>query len=351
MGNELTWVIIKLMAAEIPTMKEIAKKLGISTSSVSRALHNHPSIGLRTRMRVNELAKELDYELNQTAIFFHNKKTFTVGVILPQLTETFFSEAISGIEDIANKNKYTVLVGQSHNNEEREKAIIQTMKEHRVDGFIISISKNTTHYEHFEMLKKHNIPMVFFDCIPQMKNINTVECNIETGTIKAVTLLLKKGYRIIGLINGPERLLASKQRLDGYKLAIHKHRLKYDPNLVINTDLTTIGTQNAMLQLLKYKRVPTAILTFNDYVALDAVQYARKNNVMASSEISFVSFANLPSNCYTSYPPIASIEQFPYQQGQKSMETLLQILADPKKENNGLKTIIEPQLVVNDILS
>src|SRR5918993_5094132 len=123
------------------TIKEIAKRLNVSFSTVSRALHDHPNIGLRTKMRVQQLAKELNYEPNQTAIFFQQRKTFTIGVILPELSEAFFSTAINGIEDSAEKNQYTVLLGQSHDSEEREKKIVETMKNHRVDGVIISISK------------------------------------------------------------------------------------------------------------------------------------------------------------------------------------------------------------------
>ncbi|HXL58840.1 MAG TPA: LacI family DNA-binding transcriptional regulator, partial [Chitinophagaceae bacterium] len=122
------------MSLKQPTIKEIANRLNISVSTVSRALHDHHSIGLRTKMRVQQLAKELNYEPNQTAIFFQQRKTFTIGVILPELSEAFFSSAISGIEDAANKNKYTVLLGQSHDDEEREKQIAETMKNHRVDG-------------------------------------------------------------------------------------------------------------------------------------------------------------------------------------------------------------------------
>ena len=338
------------MSDKLPTIKEIAKKLGISPSSVSRALHDHPSIGLRTKMRVNQLAKELGYEPNQTAIFFQKRRTFTIGVVLPKLAETFFSEAISGIEDFASKHKYIVLMGQSQDSEEKEKSIIESMKDHRVDGLIVSISKNTTNYEHFEMLKKYDIPVVFFDCIPRMPNINSVECDMVDGTIKAVSFLLKKGYIVIGLINGPAKLLASQQRLEGYKIAMDKSRLKYDPNLVINTDLSSVGTQKAMTELLSYKRVPNAILAFNDYVALDAVQYARQKNLIIYRDISFVSYANLPINSYTSFPPLASIEQFPYEQGQKAMETLLQLLDekdDVPKNNTGHKIVIEPQLILN----
>ena len=128
------------MEKHITTIKEIAKQLNISPSTVSRALHDHKSIGLRTKANVQKLAKELNYEPNQTAIFFQKGKTFTIGVILPELSESFFSTAISGIEDCENNNNYTVLMGQSHDLEEREKQLVESMKNHRVDGLIVSIS-------------------------------------------------------------------------------------------------------------------------------------------------------------------------------------------------------------------
>jgi len=154
------------MDNKIVTLKEIANRLNISPSTVSRALHDHKSIGLKTKTNVQQLAKELNYEPNQTAIFFQQRKTFTIGVILPELSETFFSSAISGIEDCANKNKYTVLMGQSHDNTEQEKQLVGTMKNHRVDGLIISIAKNTVSYEHFETLRKYGIPVVFLIAFP-----------------------------------------------------------------------------------------------------------------------------------------------------------------------------------------
>ena len=335
------------MSLKRPTIKEIARRLSVSGSTVSRALHEHSSIGLRTKMRVQQLAKELDYEPNQTAIFFHQRKTFTIGVILPELSEAFFSSAISGIEDTANKNKYTVLVGQSHDDEEREKQIVETMKDHRVDGLIISISKKTTDYDHFRMLNKYNIPVVFFDRIPNMPDIHYVVCNMESGTIQALSFLLKNGHRVIGMINGPKKLFASKERLEGYIKAMTKHRLKFDPSLIISSDLTREGTYEAMNQLLSQKRKPTAILAFNDYVALDAVEYAKKMKLKINKDISFVSYANLPISHYVAFPPIASVEQYPYQQGQKATETLLEILHNNQEETNiaaYYKIVLEPQL-------
>jgi LacI family transcriptional regulator, repressor for deo operon, udp, cdd, tsx, nupC, and nupG len=181
------------MENRLPTIKEIAKQLNISVSTVSRALHDHPSIGLRTKSRVQELAKQLHYEPNQTAIFFQQGKTFTIGVILPELSEAFFSSAISGVEDAAQKANYTVLMGQSHDSVEKEKLLIETMKKHRVDGLLISISKNTNSYEHFEALQRYNIPVVFFDRIPKIPNIHYVACNMVNGTIQAINFLFDKG--------------------------------------------------------------------------------------------------------------------------------------------------------------
>lgn len=333
-----------------PTIKEIAKRLNISISTVSRALHDHASIGLRTKMRVKQLAKELNYEPNQTAIFFQQGKTFTLGVILPELSEAFFSTAISGIEDTAYKSNYTVLLGQSHDNQEREKQIVETMKNHRVDGLIVSISKNTTNYDHFEALKKYNIPVIFFDRIPDIPDINFVACNIQSGTIQAVTFLLKKGFRVIGMINGPDKLLASRQRLEGYLAALKKHRLKYDPNLIISSDLTREGTYEAMRQLTTMRRKPAAVVAFNDYVALDAIKYARSLQMKINEDITFVSYANLPMSYYTEFPPVASVEQYPYEQGQKVTETLLELLTkkDDLKTDSYHKIVLESHLIIHE---
>jgi LacI family transcriptional regulator, repressor for deo operon, udp, cdd, tsx, nupC, and nupG len=341
------------MDNKVVTIKEIAKRLNISASTVSRALHNHKSIGLRTKTNVQQLAKELNYEPNQTAIFFQQRKTFTIGVILPELSEAFFSSAISGIEDCANKNKYTVLMGQSHDNEEREKQLVETMKSHRVDGLIVSIAKNTNSYEHFEALKKFDIPIVYFDCIPTMQNIHYVACNMSSGTTQAFYFLRKLGHKTIGMINGPMNLLASKERVEGYRNALTKARLKYDPLLIISCDLKTENIYKATEKLLALKNKPTAIIAFNDYVLLDAVHAAKRMKLKINKDISFVSYANLPISNYSAHPPLASVEQYSYQQGQKAMEIMLDLLSKDKTGNENAtfyKIILEPQLVVHSKL-
>ena len=320
----------------LATITEIAQKLQISASTVSRALHDHHSIGLRTKMRVRQLAGELNYEPNQAAIRFQQRRTATIGVILPELSESFFSAAFSAIEDSSFNCNYSIFLGQSHDSEVKEKQIVEAMKARRVDGLIVSIAKNTTNYDHFEMLKKYDIPVVFFDRIPNIPDIHYVNCNMESGTLKAMNFLLKSGHRIIGMINGPENLFASQQRMDGYIKAMKSHPLKFDPALVLSSDLTKEGTEKAMGQLLYLKRKITALIAFNDYVALDAIQFARERNIRINEDITFVSYSNMPMSYHTACPPVASLEQFPYQQGQKATEILMELLN--KKES-------EPQTV------
>jgi LacI family transcriptional regulator len=169
--------------------------------------------------------------------------------------------------------------------------------------------------------------------------------------MEAVNFLFKKGHRVIGMINGPEKLPASIDRLDGYIKALKKHRLKYDPNLIISSDLTKEGIEEAMKNLLSQRRKPTAIVVFNDYVVLDAIQYARKMKLRINKDITFVSYANLPLSHYTAYPPLASVEQFPYVQGQKATETLMEVLdrkKDEQESNTYYRIILESQLIVNE---
>ena len=338
------------MKEKLPTIKEIARQLNVSVSTVSRALHDHPGIGLRTKTRVQQLARQLDYEPNQTAIFFKQRKTFTIGVVLPNLGEEFFSQAINGIEEIANNNKYSVLIGQSKDDLAREREIVTTMKNNRVDGLIVSLSKNTTTYDHFTALKKVDIPIVFFDRVPTPPEFNKVYSNMNSGTREAIEFLIDKGHRRIGVINGPDEMRSSHERTETYKQVLIRKRLKIDLGLVTSSDLTKEGTYQAMQHLLSQRPRPTAILVINDYIALDAMQYARSQKLKINKDLCFVSYANLPLTHYIEHPPMASVEQYPYQQGAKAAEVLVSLIArEGKKEDpeSYVNFVINGQLVVH----
>lgn len=271
-----------------------------------------------------------------------------LGVILPNLGEEYFSMAINGIEDIATKNKYTVLIGQSHDEVDREEQITEAMRRQRVDGLIVSLSKTTKSFEHFEKLKNYNIPIVFFDRVPDTADAYTVSCNLENSSVELVDWLVAKGHKKIGFIKGPDTLIHSKQRLKGYQDGLKKHKLKADKSFIVSTDLSKMKTQDAMHKLLALKTRPTAVIAFNDYVALEATRYTRKQGLKINKDISFVSYANLPITSYLDDPPLASVEQFPYQQAEKAAHILLQLIQS-KGVNDHIprKIVLESKVVVN----
>lgn len=322
--------------------------MNVSISTVSRALHDHPSIGLRTRMQVQKLARELNYEPNQAAISFKQGKSLTIGVILPNLGEEFFSMAINGIEDVATANNYTVLIGQSHDDIEREKKIVDTMRRHRVDGLLVSLSKFTESYDHFDQLKNHNIPVVFFDRVPALDTAYTVSCNLQKSSINLVDWLVNKGFRKIGFIKGPKTLQPSLERLEGYYEGLKKNKLHKEELYVVETDLGRSSTYAAMEKLLALRSPPAAIIAFNDYVALDAIKFARNQGLKINKEIFFVSYANLPITSYLDDQPLASVEQYPYQQAEKATNVLL-LLINTKGETGHIprKIVLEGKVVVN----
>ncbi len=331
------------------TIKEIAKQLNVSVSTVSRALHDHPSIGLRTRIQVKKLAEELGYEPNQAAISFKQGKTFTIGVILPDLGEEYFSMAITAIEDVASKNNYTVLIGQSHEDMGREKKIVETMRRHRVDGVIVSFSKTTSSYEHFEQLENYGIPVVYVDRIPiKVDGAFSVSCNLEKSSVELVEWLVKQGHKKIGFIKGPGTIIHSEQRLNGYYEGLKNNEIPVEESYIVQTNLNKKDNQDAMKALLDLKEPPTAVIAFNDYVALDAIQYTRSRGLKVNKDVFFASYANLPVTTYLLDRPLISVEQFPYEQAEKATELLLQRItskiAPPDDER---KIVLQSKLVVN----
>jgi DNA-binding LacI/PurR family transcriptional regulator len=330
------------------TIKEIAQELGISISTVSRALQNNPRIGLRTREKVWEVAKLRHYVPNPAAIFLKKNRTFTIGVLLPHLQEEFFSMAITGIEDVALEKGYNVVVSQSRDKFEREEKALKSFLSSRVDGVIASVAAETNNYSHFKALENYGTPLVFFDRVPRNLEANKVRCNITQGAFEAVEFLMKKGVKKIALLNGSSNMGASDERLNGYLMAIEKFKLKTSPSYIKSTDLSKEDSIEKMLELLALKEPPEAILTFNDYLALYAMQVCKQKGIVPNKDILFVSFANLPMTFYLDNPPLASVEQFAYNMGVKSAELLISIIENPSTEMPPYQELImETKLVVH----
>jgi LacI family transcriptional regulator len=222
------------------------------------------------------------------------------------------------------------------------------MRRQRVDGLIVSLSKTTKSFEHFEQLKKYKIPVVFFDRVPDMPDAYSVSCNLENSSVELVDWLVAHGHKNIGFIKGPDTLIHSKQRLNGYYEGLKKNKIKVDTAFVVSTDLSQKKTQDAMHKLLALKNRPTAVIAFNDYVALEATRYTRNQGLKINKDISFVSYANLPITNYLDEPPLASVEQFPYQQAEKATEILLQLIQSKgANENIVKKVLLESKVIVN----
>ncbi len=320
------------------TIKEIARKLRISPSTVSRALNDHPSIGLVTTMRVKKMAEELNYEPNQTAIFFKQRKTYTIGVVLPDLSEPFFSAAISAIEDLADQHNYTVILGQSLDNPERQLKIVQTFKKHRVDGVLMSLAKNSTDLSFMNILESAEIPVVFFDVVPDVEGVHKVQSDLVAGVNEAIDAFVSRGHQEIAMINGPENLLASTVRTQAFKEALEKIGITFEDKYVVHTDLTEAGNKAALDQICAFPERPSAILSCSDFITLDVMKFARQKGIGIGQEMHFISFANYPLWKYIENPPLGSIEQYPGEQGRKAAEILFEILHS--------KEPIEPQEII-----
>jgi len=256
------------------------------------------------------------------------KRSFTIGLIVPALTESFFDAAFSAIESAASSHNYSVMIGQSLESVAREDFLIGLMKERNVDGLIISLSKHTIANDQLAELRKLNIPVVYFDRIPDDKDIHYVAANLNTGMDHGIDSLAAMGHRKIALVNGPLQLISARDRLQIYKERLKVNNLPFDARYLAGTDLSHHSNNKAIYTLLNLADPPTAIITFNDYVALDcqkaAAEFSNKEN-----KLCFISFSNIPAWNYLEVRPYASIEQFPAEQGRLAFEILLGLMVDP----------------------
>jgi LacI family transcriptional regulator, repressor for deo operon, udp, cdd, tsx, nupC, and nupG len=226
------------------------------------------------------------------------------------------------------------------------------MRRHRVDGLLVSLSKNTDNFDHFDQLKKYNIPIVYFDRVPETPDSFTVSCNLKDSSVKLVDWLVSRGHKQIGFIKGPDSMLQAEERYQGYLEGLKENKLKVNPGYIVQTDLDKENTMQAIAQLLKLEQRPTAVIAFNDYIALDAIKYCREHGLKVNKDIFFVSYANLPMTSYLDDPPLASVEQFPYEQAEKATTMLLQLINDKTSgETMEKKIVLDSRVIINDSIN
>lgn len=304
----------------------MARKLHMSISTVSKSLNSDNAISILTKERVNELAKEWGYIPNESARRFKLNKSFTIGLIIPDLQDQFFVTAINGVEEIAEREKYNIILSQTHEDVIKEEKIGNVMIKSRVDGLIVAITKNTVDMTFFEKFRSVGIPVMCIIRKPKNHSFNCVSINNQEGAFKATSFLIQKGHLRIAHIMGPETLQISQLRLEGYKQALLENNISLDMELVKAVDFSKPVTEKAMLELMKLKVPPTAIFTFKNFITLDAIEFLKKRFPEKLSAIDFTDFGNLSLFDYLDHKPIASIEENFYEVGKQAAILLFQII-------------------------
>lgn len=314
------------------TIKDIARILGISPSTVSRALKDHPDINSETKKAVNELAGKLKYQPNAVALSLKNSRSNTIGIIIPEIVHYFFSSVISGIEDVASQKGYTVIICQSNESFAREVANAKALLSHRVDGILISISKETQSYDHFTNLQEGGIPLVFFDRIAPGINADLVINDDVEAAYRATRHLIESGCKRIAHFAAPQNLLIGQHRLQGYLDAHKEAGLPIDQSLIIEVD-TFEKARNAVGRMLDTGIVFDGIFAVNDMTAIGAMQTVQKRGINVPEQVAIVGFSDGYLSGITD-PHLSSVDQHGYEMGTMSAEILFKRIfsADEKYE-------------------
>lgn len=322
------------------TIFDIATMLGISSSTVSRALNDHPYISKQTKERVKKIAEELDFTPNSIAKSLKNNSTNTIGVIVPDIKHDFFSSAISGIEEVAYNSGYSIIVCQSNDNLEREIINTNVLLHQRIAGVIVSISLNTNQSDHFKKIMNRGIPLVFFDRTCDDIHASKVVIDDLKSASDAVKYLINRGHKKIAHIAGPQILNIYEKRLDGYKQALHYAGIPFNEDLIVFGDVHEKDGYKALNTLFLKNIFPDAVFTINDNVAIGAFQRIKEEGLRIPEDIAVIGFSNTKISSVVR-PSLTTISQPSFDMGKKAIEILIGLI---EKGNNE----VEPQTITLD---
>ncbi len=312
------------------TIKDLAQALNISVSTVSRALKNNPEISEETRKTVQALAKELGYRPNPIAVALKTQKSNTIGIVVPQIVNTFFATVVKKVEEIADKYGYNVLVSSSNESFEKEKKNIDIFLANRADGIILSISRGTTSYEHIKAIQQAGVPLVLFDRTTKELNVSRVVADDADAACKIVQHLIQGGARKIALITGPEQLSIGKNRMKGYLKAMTINRLEIKPEYIVRCDDFSVeAAKEATLRLLNLKDMPDAIFGINDDMAIGAIEAIKERKLRIPEDVAVFGFSNSKRSRYMN-PGVSTINQFPEKVGERAAELLFEQILNGK---------------------
>lgn len=320
------------------TIYDIAKQLNISATTVSRGLKDHPTINKNTRKKIFEVAKELGYRSNHFASSLRSKKTYTIGVIVPKLNSYFMSAVLSGMEYAASKEGYNLIISQSLESFEKEKANANTMFNKRVDGLLVSLSYDTKDIKHFDSFFKKGIPVVFFDRGFIYSESTSVVIDNYKASYNITKHLLNEGCKRIVHLGGNTLRNVYADRLRGYKDALEEHNIRFDEKLVVTSNLSDEAGLRAGEQILKMKHLPDAVFAANDTCAVHCMIKLQESGILIPEQIAFAGFNNDPISKIIQ-PNLTTINYPGYSIGETAVNNLINHL-------NGISDIKTTNMIV-----
>ena len=329
------------------TMKDIARELGVSVATVSRALKDSPRISQEQRERIKIFAREHNFYPNAIAESLRRSKTrpsTLIGVIIPQINHFYFSSILAGIEEQASVRGYTVAVAQSGEQYEREVRICESFMHSRVCGVIVSQAKDTKRYDHFQELLDKNIPLVFYDRICTGMNTNRVVVDDYMGAFKAVSHLIETGCQRIAFYGSPMQLEISKNRYNGYRDAILRHGLQVDDSLRYFCDCRA-DAEELTPEVMEREDRPDAFFAVNDDTAIGILYTVKRLGYSVPEDISICGFTN-GERAIACEPMLTTVEQRGYMVGEEAVDILVNQVEGITPMDRVEKKVVRTRLVV-----
>ncbi|RBQ11328.1 LacI family DNA-binding transcriptional regulator [Pedobacter miscanthi] len=331
------------------TLKFLAEKLKMSVSTVSKALNNYPTINEYTKKRVQEMARDLHFTPNKSAINLKEKKSRIIGIILPNLLDHFFTRSIYGVEQFATQNGYNVIISQSHDDLEKEIQSANMLLRSRVDGLIVAISKQTQDFAHLDQFEQMGIPVVYYTRNPSFNlSCHKVLGNTFQGCYQATKFLIDRGHKKIAYLGGPKMINFTHDRFNGYINALKDNEVPFSAELVAYTDFDKENTISAISNLFANpENMPTALVAFKEPILFDAIKYLRSINHPNFNDIECIGFGNTSFISYLDSPPVASVEENPESVGENAIKLLLQLINKEIDIQNYQKVMVDCKLIVH----
>ncbi|MGZ2370766.1 LacI family DNA-binding transcriptional regulator [Ancylomarina sp. YFZ004] len=333
------------MANRPVTIKDIAEKLSISVSTVSRALKNNPEISLQTREAVQKLAKELKYRPNPLAVALKTQKSNMIGVVVPQIVSSFYASVVKGIEQVADEKGYQIFVSSSNEKLEKEQKNVDGFLNMRMDGIILSLSRATNTYDHIHKIKDMGVPIVLFDRTSKELDVSKVVADDAAAAHAAVTHLLEGGAKRIAFLTGPEYMLYGRNRMRGYKKALAAKNISLDETLISRCEFTVDSAKKATMELLARSNRPDAFFAINDELAIGAIMAAKELGFKIPEEVAIVGFSNSRRSRYME-PSISTMDQNPKQVGREAANLLFEQMEDKPDSDKVKEAVVHADLII-----